>query len=136
PTAFFTASTMSRAVTEPKRRPESPVLAWIATFVFSRSAAVFWASSNSRLALASAWDFSAANDLRLDWVAALARPRGMRKLRAYPSATSTSSPFFPSPLTSDNKMTFTSSPPLHFGVEPLDSTQVEPRIEHSRDEQE
>ena len=100
------ASEISLAVTAPNRRPPSPALA--ATFTVRLSS--FLARASASAFSAASWALRAFSCcfmvLILSAVAETASFRGRRKLRAYPSDTSTIWPFLPWPLTSCCKITF------------------------------
>src|SRR5271156_3799668 len=108
PPAFLIAVTMAPGVTEPNSLPESPavftgsatepsaLIAVLISLACSRSRTCL----ESRARRMSSTCFSAPRD------ATIARPRGSRKLRPYPSLTSTVSPTPPRWSTSAVKMSF------------------------------
>src|SRR5271155_4125407 len=112
PPAFLIAVTMSPDVTEPNSLPESPAVFTGSATAPSASIAVLLslACSRSRTCLEapggrlSSTCFCAPRD------ATIARPRGSKKLRPYPSLTSTVSPTEPRWSTSVVKMSFIVSP--------------------------
>ena len=99
-------SEISLLVTEPKRRPPWPALATIFTGQSlsrpdSSTAAARSSASRARRALSCIFMV-----LMFSALASTASLRGSRKLRAYPSETSTIWPFLPCPFTSCCKITF------------------------------
>src|SRR5271166_4227678 len=108
PPAFLIAATTSPAVTEPNNLPESPAAFTGSVTGPSASIAdlISLACSRSRTILVSrprrisSACFCAPRDARI------ARPRGSRKLRPYPSLTSTASPTVPRWSTSAVRISF------------------------------
>src|SRR5580765_2296602 len=112
----LSASAMSALVTEPKRRPSTPafcVMCTVRPLIFSPSAcavASFSAAAFSRSARLSS------NSLIAAGVARRAARVGIRKLRANPSLTLTTSPRLPRFGTFSRRMTCMASAPVLVGV--------------------
>src|SRR3984957_1193707 len=108
PPAFLIAVTMSPDVTEPNSLPESPEVLTGSATAPSASIAVLisLACSRSRTCLESRARRMSSTCFWAPRDATIARPRGSKKLRPYPSLTSTVSPTEPRWSTSVVKMSF------------------------------
>src|SRR5271155_1056835 len=112
PPAFRIAVTTAPGVTEPNNLPESPAVftgsatepSALITVLISLACSRSRTCLESRARRMSSTCFSAPRD------ATIARPRGSKKLRPYPSLTSTVSPTEPRWSTSVVKMSFIVSP--------------------------
>src|SRR5215475_8268698 len=110
------ASAMSYVVTEPKSRPSAPALrvTWTITpsIFVPRSDAAASASACAR----SSSTRRPSNSARFSGVARFALPCGIRKFRAKPSFTLTTSPSPPRLTTFSNRMTCIAAPSVQIGV--------------------
>src|ERR1700751_3282474 len=108
PPAFLMAVTMSPEVTEPNSLPESPAVFTASATAPRPSSAVLisLACSRSRTCLDSRARRISSTCFWAPRDATIARPRGSKKLRPYPSFTSTLSPAEPRWSTSAVKMSF------------------------------
>src|SRR5437899_5537687 len=91
----FNASTISTFVTEPNRRPSTPAFCVMFTVVPSSLAACSCAVASFAAAAASSSARFASSILMFSGVARFALPCGIRKLRANPCLTLTTSPRLP-----------------------------------------
>src|SRR5256714_3410187 len=105
------SSTMSVGVTEPKSAPVGPAFTSKRSTVLPRSSAISRACSSVRASCRARSVSRLRSSATRAGVAASASRRGRRKLRAYPRATSTTSPRRPTLSTSLSRITSTPASP-------------------------